>query len=300
MSLRKFGFVFLALLLLGGLGFFYTLITQTPSLRYYGIQEKGVPGAAALEPMPSYPSEAVGRAETVESVSEQYGGESKQTKYVQTQNRAMIYEADMTIEVEEGQVREKARRIMGIATTFDGYVAYSWIEEKRAVISIKVPADRLDTAMDAIRNLGEVKSENLNAYDVTDRLIDLEARLNNSRATEKRLLEILAMAENVNDVLMVEDRLKWVREEIEMLEAQLKNLMASIDYSTITVTIEEKRGLELPEFDLARILSTALSAFYAAISFIIVGLFLAAPFGAVGIIGLWIYRRVKGGQTKGG
>jgi len=296
MKLRKVGLILLALLSLGVLGFLYTM-TQTP--RYgFRAEEKGVPSIMP-EPAPLLPSEEVGRAQTTELVSEQYGGEGKQTKYVQTQGRAMVYEADMTIEVEEGQVRDTARKVMGMATSFNGYVSYSWIEEKRAVISIKVPADQLDSVMDAVRNLGKVKSENLNAYDVTDQLIDLEARLNNSRATEKRLLEILSMAENVNDVLMVEDRLKWVREEIEMLEAQLKNLMSSIDYSTLTVTIEEKKGMELPEFNFAEILSLAISAFYAAISFIIVGSFLAAPFGAIGLVGLWIYRRTRAAQSKG-
>jgi len=167
------------------------------------------------------------------------------------------------------------------------------------VISIKVPADQLDAAMDAIKNLGEVKSENLNAYDVTDQLIDLEVRLNNSKAAEKRLLEILSMAESVNDVLMVEDRLKVVREEVEVLEAQIKNLMSRIDYSTLTITIEEKKGMELPEFNIVKTLNLALSVLYAAISFIIVGSFLAAPIGAVGLVGLWVYRRLRAAQLKG-
>jgi len=296
MNLRKIGLLLLALLFLGALGFFYSM-TQSPRLRFIA-EEKGVPSVMP-EPAPLFPSEEAGRERTVEFVSEKYGAEGKQTKYVQTQNRAMVYEADITIEVEEGQVRDRARKVMNVATNFNGYVSYSWIEEKRAVISIKVPADQLDLAMDAVRDLGHVKTENLNAYDVTDQLIDLEARLNNSRATEKRLLEILSMAESVNEVLMVEDRLKSVREEIETLEAQLKNLMSSIDYSQLTVTIEEKKGVELPEFNFAETLSLAISAFYAAISFIIVGSFLAAPFGAVGLVGLWIYRRTKATQTKG-
>ncbi len=295
MKLRKVGLILLALLSLGVLGFFYTM-TQTPRYEFRP-GEKGIPSIMP-EPAPLLPSEEAGRAQTAKSVSEQYGAEGKQTKYVQAQGRAMVYEADMTIEVEEGQVRDTARKVMSIAKNFNGYVSYSWIEEERAVISIKVPADQLDSVMDAVRNLGKVKSENLNAYDVTDQLIDLEARLNNSRATEKRLLEILSMAENVNDVLMVEDRLKWVREEIEVLEARLKNLMSSIDYSTLAVTIEEKKGMEFPEFNLAEILSLAISAFYAAISFIIVGSFLAAPFGAVGLVGLWTYRKIRARRSK--
>ncbi len=294
MSLRKVGLVLLALMLFGAL--VYLFILPWTSMWEHGY-EKGAP-SIMLEPgrgLP-YPTEDVG-VKTTESVLIQYGDE-RRTQYTQTQGRAMVYEADMSIEVGEGQVQDAARKVMNVATSFNGYVSYSLIEEKRAVVSIRVLGGKLDLAMDAVRNLGRVKSENLNAYDVTDQLIDLEARLNNSRATERRLLEILSMAKDVNDVLMVEDRLKRVREEIEMLEAQLKNLKSSIDYSTLTVTIEEEKGLEIPEFNLSRLLNMALTAFYAAITFIVVGAFLATPLGAVGLVGLWIYRKIRASKVR--
>jgi predicted site-specific integrase-resolvase len=283
-------------MLFGALGYLFILRPQTPMWEYgTGKGEPSIMPAPA--PRLPFSTEDVS-VKTAESVS--VHGEERKTQYVQTQGRAMVYEADMVIEVGEGQVQDAARKVMNVATSFNGYVSYSWIEEKRAVVSIRVPADKLNLAMDAVRNLGKVKSENLNAYDVTDQLVDIEARLNNSKATERRLLEILSMAKDVNDVLMVEDRLKWVREEVEMLEAQLKNLKSSIDYSTLTVTIEEKKGLELPEFNFSRLLNMALTAFYAAITLIVVGAFLATPLGAVGLVGLWIYRRIRTSKVRAG
>ncbi|HDD68916.1 MAG TPA: DUF4349 domain-containing protein [Candidatus Korarchaeota archaeon] len=287
MNLKKIGLALLAVLALGVTGFLYILMTQVPAGQYYEWEGREAPMMPA--PMPVLPRIGV----TQKAAYAEQGAEERIIQYAQTQGRAMAYEAEITIEVGEGTVQEKAKAVMGIATSLGGYVASSWIERRSAVISIKVPANKLDAAMNAVRSLGEVKSENLNAYDVTDQIIDLEARLNNSRAAERRLLEILSMAQNVEEVLMVEDRLKQVREEIEVLEAQLENLQSKVEYSTLTVTIQEKKGVELPEFDLSRLINLALTALYVAISFIVVGAFFAAPLGAVGWLGLWIYRRRK-------
>ncbi|RLG42769.1 MAG: hypothetical protein DRO05_00135 [Thermoproteota archaeon] len=287
MNLKKIGLALLAILALGVTGFLYILMTQVPAGQYYEWEGREAPMMPA--PMPVLPRIGV----TQKAAYAEQGAEERIIQYAQTQGRAMAYEAEITIEVGEGTVQEKAKAVMGIATSLGGYVASSWIERRSAVISIKVPANKLDAAMNAVRSLGEVKSENLNAYDVTDQIIDLEARLNNSRAAERRLLEILSMAQNVEEVLMVEDRLKQVREEIEVLEAQLENLQSKVEYSTLTVTIQEKKGVELPEFDLSRLINLALTALYVAISFIVVGAFFAAPLGAVGWLGLWIYRRRK-------
>lgn len=207
-------------------------------------------------------------------------------------SRAIIYEARLGIEVSEGEVRDKASQAIQIITSLNGYVGNSWIEEERATLYLKVPNDKLNQAIDGLKTLGEVEYEEMTAYDVTDQLVDLEARLNNSRATEKRLLQILEEAETVDDIILVEDRLSQVREEIERLEAMMLNLQRRIDYSSITLSMEEKAGIA-PEFDLEGLLSLSLRALYFAISLIVVGTFFVAPVALVGGVALLAYKRYR-------
>src|SRR5690606_2317851 len=73
--------------------------------------------------------------------------------------------------------------------------------------------------------------------DVTGQIVDLEARIENLRASEASYRELLARAERVEDILAVQARLDQVRGEIERLVAQLEALEGQADLSTLTVTL---------------------------------------------------------------
>lgn len=89
---------------------------------------------------------------------------------------------------------------------------------------MRVPAGRLDEALTAIKAAGEVIEESQGADDVTEQVRDLDARLANSRNTEKRLNDLLLKRTGeLADVLAAEREVSRVREEIERLEAQRKN-----------------------------------------------------------------------------
>jgi len=106
---------------------------------------------------------------------------------------------------------------------------------------VHVPADRLNATVAAFRALGEVVEESQGAQDVTEQLVDLEARLANSRNTEQRMNELLrTRTGRLSDVLEAEREVARVREEIERLDAQRKNLDTRVTYSAINVQIDEE------------------------------------------------------------
>ena len=71
-------------------------------------------------------------------------------------------------------------------------------------ISIRVPAETLDDTIRRLRQLAlKVESETSSSQDVTDEYVDIQSRLTGLRATEARLLEIMAQAESVKDALSV-------------------------------------------------------------------------------------------------
>ena len=112
--------------------------------------------------------------------------------------------------------------------------------------TLRVPANRLDEAVAALRGLGRVVDERQSGDDVTEQVRDLEARLTNSRNTERRLTEVLrTRTGRVSDVLEVEREIARVREDIERMDAQRTSLERRVAYATITLQVSQERQATL-------------------------------------------------------
>jgi hypothetical protein len=107
-----------------------------------------------------------------------------------------------------------------------------------ASMRIRVPQAQLETTLDALAKLGTVQRRKLSAEDVTTQLVDIQARLRNLRQTESSLLQIMKRSGSVGDVLKVTQELSKVRESIEQIDAQLKNLTNRVAYSTINLQLQ--------------------------------------------------------------
>jgi hypothetical protein len=105
-----------------------------------------------------------------------------------------------------------------------------------ATITYRIPADRWEEALDALRKLGNEVGEQTDSADVTGQIVDLDARIRNLRASETALVKHLSDAAKVADVLEIEARLSDVRGQIEQLTAQKANLDDQVAYATLTVT----------------------------------------------------------------
>ena len=107
-----------------------------------------------------------------------------------------------------------------------------------ASIELRVPQNLLSPTLDELAKLGTVESRNITAEDVGDHLVDLQARLDNLRKTESNLQKIMDRAGSIKDVLSVAKELSDVRQSIEQIDAQLKNLQNQVAYSTIALNLE--------------------------------------------------------------
>ncbi|MCL4221521.1 MAG: DUF4349 domain-containing protein [Phycisphaerales bacterium] len=114
-------------------------------------------------------------------------------------------------------------------------------DRHRADLVLRVQVSRLDEVLDALRSLGTVKDERLDAADVTEQMVDLEARLANEGRIETELLDLLDKRPNdtLEDILRVRTELGGVRERIERLVAQRSKLASLVALSTITLVITE-------------------------------------------------------------
>jgi len=160
-------------------------------------------------------------------------------------DRKIVQTASMRLQVKDvgGSFEEIGR----IATGAGGFVASSNFalqgEQQIASVTIRVPASRYQDVLSQVRALGaKVDAEASNASDVTEEYSDLSARLRTLEATEAQLLQFLAQAKNIAEVLQVQDRLNSVRSEIERVKGRMALLDKLSDLATLTVHLRPVVG----------------------------------------------------------
>jgi hypothetical protein len=134
----------------------------------------------------------------------------------------------------------KARTaIVGLGGYVSASQQTSGDERQVASVTYRIPAERWDDALDALKKLGtKLVGEQTQAVDVTTQVVDLEARITNLRAAEAQLQGIMARAEKIPDILEIQAQLTQVRGEIEGYVAQKQNLEDQATYGTLAVTYE--------------------------------------------------------------
>lgn len=170
--------------------------------------------------------------------------------------RIVIRNADLTIVVvDPSQAMSAVRRM---AEEMGGFVVISNLhktsgangrEFPEANITIRVPAAKLDDALDKIKALvrdpkNDVLSENVNGQDVTKDYTDQQSRLRNLENAEAQLREIMASATKTEDVLAVYNQLTQIREQIEVTKGQIKYYEESAAMSSIAVLIQAQASVQ--------------------------------------------------------
>jgi hypothetical protein len=185
--------------------------------------------------------EVVARAPAAE-VPTGYGAIDEETARIA--ERMVIHTVELRLIVKDTQASLEA--VQSLAGELGGYVASSrtWHTEEQlsASLTLRVPADQLNTALEKLRALAlEVDSENISGEDVTQEYVDLEARLRNEEAYEKELLALLTetreRTSRAEDILAVYERLTEVRGRIEQIKGRMQYLENMSAMATITVEL---------------------------------------------------------------
>ncbi len=158
-----------------------------------------------------------------------------------TQQQARVVVRGASIEVEVETVAPAVERATRLADVFEGYVENATTrEDKSAQVILRIPAARLDEALDSIALMGRVTNRSLSAQDVTERSVDLEARVASFRAAREKLRELLNRATTVADAVAAQAELTRVQAELDSLEGQLKALQSSVALSQLSITLNRR------------------------------------------------------------
>ena len=117
--------------------------------------------------------------------------------------------------------------------------SYASRRHRNANLTVRVPADRVTDFTQAVSGIANVVSTNISRDDITLKYVDTESRVTALKTEEARLLELLAQAETMSDLLEIEARLSDVRYELENYASRLRVYDNQVDYATIYLFISE-------------------------------------------------------------
>lgn len=159
--------------------------------------------------------------------------------------RKLIQNAELHLEVDN---YEKARRALDAELgSLGGFVANAEVQHRdgdvsQAKLTLRIPSDRLHGFLGTAAGQGKVLHENLRTEDITDGYYDLQARLDNARKLETRLLALMTeKAHGMKELLELEREIARVREQIERHEGKLRLWDKQVAMSTVELSLFTKQ-----------------------------------------------------------
>ena len=108
-----------------------------------------------------------------------------------------------------------------------------------ANLTVRIPAQKLDQFVTQVSGVSNVISHSETTKDVTLSYVGTESRVKALETEETRLLELMASAKDLKDLLTLEEKLTDVRTELERHKSQLRLYDNQVNYSTVHLSVQE-------------------------------------------------------------
>ncbi|MDA8344871.1 MAG: DUF4349 domain-containing protein [Thermaerobacter sp.] len=171
--------------------------------------------------------------------SSSYGANSSSGAVDILQGRKIVRRANVQLSVQD--VQTVYQEVLQLVTQSGGYAVSSSLTnvtgQSSASLEVQVPVADLSDFLASVSRLGHVDSTGQSGSDVTQQVVDVNARLQVLQAEESQLVKFLQQAKTVGDMLKVEQQLEGTRTQIEELQAQEKTLSTEVAMATIDVAI---------------------------------------------------------------
>ncbi|MFF5079740.1 DUF4349 domain-containing protein [Actinoplanes sp. NPDC000266] len=167
-------------------------------------------------------------------------GQDSQAKApdLRVEQRSIIYRGSLSVRVKD--VNAAAGQTTGIANTAGGFVGgdnrTSGSGAGSATLELRIPADKFGTVVDQLAKLGEEEQRQINTEDVTEAVVDLDARIAVQQARVDSGRKLLGQAKSLDDLVMLEREVATRESDLASLQAKKRNLADLTALSTITVT----------------------------------------------------------------
>ena len=192
------------------------------------------------------PAEAAPGLSTEAAAGEETAADSHSVSMPSDPGRKLIRTVWLTAETEN--FSGLMEQVSSHTTQLGGYVesqeadygnASDQAQARRADLTIRIPAEQLQTFVGRISELSHILRSRETAEDITLTYADTESRMAALETERDRLMALMEQAETMEDLLAVESRLTEVRYQLESTGSQLKLYDNLVSYSTVYLAVEE-------------------------------------------------------------
>ena len=181
----------------------------------------------------------------------QPSAQTGETQTVAVNSAKLIYTAEM--EMETLSFDEAVSALGNLTAYLGGYYESSSVTEsgstRRAYFTVRVPAQYYRAFLDnAAGDLCHVLSQQEYTEDVSEYYYDTAGRLETQKTKLTRLQQLLLQAEDMYDIITIEEAISETEETIERLSGTLRHYDALVSYSKVDITLREVKVYE-PEPD---------------------------------------------------
>lgn len=154
--------------------------------------------------------------------------------------RDIIFRADLTVAVTD--VASAGAEATTIVEALGGFLFGQQTTgggQPRSVLTFKVLPDNFRAALDALGSIGEIRTQNISASDVTGQVVDLQSRISTAEISVDRLRDFLSNANDINAIAELERELLNRETTLETLRGQLRTVQDQVAQATIILTLTE-------------------------------------------------------------
>lgn len=175
-------------------------------------------------------------------VAEDSGGTAEDGASDRLENAKMIYTARMEVETTAFDTADADLRTL--VEVLGGYFEQAAVHDygsgyRSGDYKVRIPADQFQPFLDRVGTLCHVTYQEQTSENVSEAYYDAESRLATQRTKLERLQNLLAQAENMEDIITIESAISDTELEIERLTGTLRQYDALVDYATVHLSLQE-------------------------------------------------------------
>ena len=179
--------------------------------------------------------EAAVTEETGETTGED-GGDDR------LENAKVIYTARMEVETTGFDAADADLRTL--VEVLGGYFEQAAVHNygsgyRSGDYTVRIPADQFQAFLDQVGTICHVTYKEEGSENVSEAYYDAESRLVTQQTKLERLQNLLAQAENMEDIITIESAISETELEIERLTGTLRQYDALVDYATVHLSLQE-------------------------------------------------------------
>nr|WP_325294002.1 DUF4349 domain-containing protein [uncultured Oscillibacter sp.] len=162
----------------------------------------------------------------------------------------MVYTASIQAETQDYDACTAA--LEELVDRLGGYLEYASSDSRgdgsrSASYTVRVPAKEFRGFLKTVGEISHVTSQDQNAENISERYYDTESRLETQKTKMERLQTLLSKAENMEDIIDLENAISETEYQIEQLTGSLRHYDSLVDYATVDIRLREVLRLSTVE-----------------------------------------------------